>query len=71
MAGRDGEALRKVSIHAPREGSDGADCRLAAGGRVSIHAPREGSDVKNLYAGFTGGVSIHAPREGSDLALSS
>jgi len=24
MAGRDSEALRKVSIHAPREGSDAA-----------------------------------------------
>ena len=35
----------KISIHAPREGSDGqmADVpRISA--KISIHAPREGSD---------------------------
>ena len=57
-----------ISIHAPREGSDGD----GGGGRhpqlhISIHAPREGSDgpdhrrVIHLCA-----ISIHAPREGSD-----
>ena len=56
-----------ISIHAPREGSDG---RLSSttGGKdgISIHAPREGSDV--FQSGFHTvlPISIHAPREGSD-----
>ena len=34
-----------ISIHAPREGSDGpARSARAQKGRISIHAPREGSD---------------------------
>ena len=34
-----------ISIHAPREGSDGADHRRVVHLRtISIHAPREGSD---------------------------
>ena len=61
----------KISIHAPREGSDST--RACASGcwiSISIHAPREGSDEQ-----LTGGVetlfkiSIHAPREGSDLLV--
>ena len=39
------EYLGIISIHAPREGSDGRQCRPARPGkRISIHAPREGSD---------------------------
>ena len=59
-----------ISIHAPREGSDG---RLSSttGGKdgISIHAPREGSDV--FQSGFHTvlPISIHAPREGSDFFL--
>ena len=36
-----------ISIHAPREGSDGVDflC-LFRGSCISIHAPREGSDAR-------------------------
>ena len=47
-ATHDADSIRvtiKISIHAPREGSDGAPpCQRAAGGAISIHAPREGSD---------------------------
>ena len=34
----------RISIHAPREGSDYPRGRSAAGSDISIHAPREGSD---------------------------
>ena len=33
-----------ISIHAPREGSDGAEPVRHLPGAISIHAPREGSD---------------------------
>ena len=60
----------KISIHAPREGSDVLP-PLAENtcGCISIHAPREGSD--EVMAGLWGNdeISIHAPREGSDLEL--
>ena len=36
----------KISIHAPREGSDPrAPAHHAKAGLISIHAPREGSDA--------------------------
>ena len=35
-----------VSIHAPKEGSDGANELTNGNGDVSIHAPKEGSDLK-------------------------
>ena len=58
----------KISIHAPREGSDVFWLIVPVPEpQISIHAPREGSD------GRQGGcfqrvmpISIHAPREGSD-----
>ena len=58
----------KISIHAPREGSD-ARCPISerSTAAISIHAPREGSDrcgPEKLRLRF--GISIHAPREGSD-----
>ena len=55
-----------ISIHAPREGSDGGQHHIAVGVNISIHAPREGSDqcAASLYR--TAKISIHAPREGSD-----
>ena len=38
-------ACWKISIHAPRTGSDaGRAVRIGADGRISIHAPRTGSD---------------------------
>ena len=38
---------RKISIHAPREGSDTVRWeRKCKAIRISIHAPREGSDSK-------------------------
>ena len=36
----------RISIHAPREGSDGPQVQHGvADGDISIHAPREGSDT--------------------------
>ena len=36
-----------ISIHAPREGSDGNEWYKEQGlNKISIHAPREGSDLK-------------------------
>ena len=57
-----------ISIHAPREGSDGRTT-LDEGrdGDISIHAPREGSDQQRRETLIQiPGISIHAPREGSD-----
>ena len=36
--------LSNISIHAPREGSDGGAGGAAGEDGISIHAPREGSD---------------------------
>ena len=59
----------KISIHAPRTGSD---YNLGIGSFVvgiSIHAPRTGSDnAKRREANFSR-ISIHAPRTGSDGCL--
>ena len=57
-----------ISIHAPREGSDGDHLQLVGHGeRISIHAPREGSDSYcNKRTCPYCAISIHAPREGSD-----
>ncbi len=57
----------RISIHAPREGSDrGTAGRYHQLSAISIHAPREGSDGDGglLIGGYL--ISIHAPREGSD-----
>ena len=38
----------QISIHAPREGSDGKHTGAFDGGaKISIHAPREGSDLED------------------------
>ena len=34
----------RISIHAPREGSDGVRATVTTSQNISIHAPREGSD---------------------------
>ena len=36
---------RRISIHAPREGSDLFSLMSSFGWPISIHAPREGSDL--------------------------
>ena len=38
--------LRRISIHAPREGSDKTASRGYLSQAISIHAPREGSDSR-------------------------
>ena len=56
-----------ISIHAPREGSDGQGVDLDDPVVISIHAPREGSDLLGHLQPLPADViSIHAPREGSD-----
>ena len=65
--GPDKLQVYKISIHAPREGSDQwcGQCFLSL--PISIHAPREGSDFcEFVFDGVDVGISIHAPREGSD-----
>ena len=57
----------KISIHAPREGSDAPWVPGLMTARISIHAPREGSDVHVSDTNVTITISIHAPREGSDV----
>ena len=44
-----------ISIHAPREGSDGEIDGSADGAGISIHAPREGSDGRHRAAGVAAG----------------
>ena len=39
--------LMGISIHAPREGGDGADRVADHSDCISIHAPREGGDSKD------------------------
>ena len=57
-----------ISIHAPREGSDGVTPEPDYQGQISIHAPREGSDVRRKRRCYEAvDISIHAPREGSDV----
>ncbi len=60
---------RKISIHAPREGSDRFRLRWSGRGWISIHAPREGSDGHRPGRRRLRQISIHAPREGSDIRL--
>ena len=60
----------KISIHAPREGSDLGSSKNNYSVRViSIHAPREGSDKGRQSVDIVFAISIHAPREGSDQLL--
>ena len=63
-----GNDIIKISIHAPREGSDllGFD-RTGEQLHISIHAPREGSDRSIESGSSVRDISIHAPREGSDV----
>ena len=57
----------RISIHAPRTGSDAQGVEQVNHLVISIHAPRTGSDeisLMILFLDFT--ISIHAPRTGSD-----
>ena len=60
---------RIISIHAPREGSDGVAGRRHQLSPISIHAPREGSDTWRMQSTPMDTISIHAPREGSDRRI--
>ena len=64
------EHLVQISIHAPREGSDGVLVLHWVPELISIHAPREGSDALEHADRLAGCISIHAPREGSDSKCS-
>ena len=58
----------RISIHAPRMGSDTDDIRYSFWLEISIHAPRMGSDgIPYITNGRAFSISIHAPRMGSDL----
>ena len=59
----------QISIHAPREGSDGDITGVNHHFVISIHAPREGSDGAAGSTTADTRISIHAPREGSDCRL--
>ena len=63
--------LLRISIHAPRVGSDVKTRYNALQNRyISIHAPRVGSDTGIVHrnAALTV-ISIHAPRVGSDACI--
>ena len=58
----------RISIHAPRMGSDLLMLVLLAFITISIHAPRMGSDFERSDRIFQFvEISIHAPRMGSDV----
>ena len=63
------EIYKKVSIHAPNEGSDILSSVMVEVRRVSIHAPNEGSDRICTVRNQEIFVSIHAPNEGSDTNI--
>ena len=59
--------MLKISIHAPRVGSDiYRHVQRPPLYDISIHAPRVGSDYIAEHSSVKIGISIHAPRVGSD-----
>ena len=58
--------VSKISIHAPRGGSDQKGQNTPGAACISIHAPRGGSDPCISFIQFLQLISIHAPRGGSD-----
>ncbi len=56
----------KISIHAPRMGSDLSILSELVIIHISIHAPRMGSDAAQRGDRLCCLISIHAPRMGSD-----
>ena len=70
LAGAFAPAFFKISIHAPRVGSDvEIYARNPRGRLISIHAPRVGSDRRKGASRALILISIHAPRVGSDPRL--
>ena len=64
------ENLLKISIHAPREGSDTRRARHTPGWtHFYPRSPRGGRHSDTLEHACSCCISIHAPREGSDLCL--
>ena len=58
----------KISIHAPREGSDSrAHYHLLLYGVFLSTLPARGATFQERDGPFVLVISIHAPREGSDL----
>ena len=57
----------RISIHAPRVGSDWIGSADGYADGISIHAPRVGSDRFRLAVLERQVISIHAPRVGSDV----
>ena len=55
-----------ISIHAAREGGDGALPEIIAAIVISIHAAREGGDINPRMPNAKAYISIHAAREGGD-----
>ena len=61
---------QRISIHAPRVGSDAEQECGGAVNHISIHAPRVGSDAQEADHAFDyAEISIHAPRVGSDTSV--
>ena len=56
----------RISIHAPRAGSDARGIFHKGDTLISIHAPRAGSDRHGSLRARNPCISIHAPRAGSD-----
>ena len=61
----------RISIHAPRTGSDSHRAEPSVFHDISIHAPRTGSDGCWCARTTALTISIHAPRTGSDTRLTS
>ena len=60
----------RISIHAPRTGSDIGSSKPSISSVISIHAPRTGSDESYETKHEAKHISIHAPRTGSDQIAS-
>ena len=59
-----------ISIHAPREGGDGASPPTAPGaGDFNPRPPRGGRQLPKELFIVHQDISIHAPREGGDLEV--
>ena len=66
MTSKISEVFKHISIHAPRERSDGKTVEWVKFDVISIHAPRERSDIYAYKSATSTWISIHAPRERSD-----
>ena len=62
-------AVRDISIHAPRMGGDSSLSAVIKIRLISIHAPRMGGDSVKTPRPDLRDISIHAPRMGGDYAL--